>query len=160
MGCRLISQLMVYMQFFRVTDQSKIKHKLLVIQVSPMEMKQLLGQCEKCLPSIYVSSIIQIGHPYVVVDFSSGTWKTAIALDEKVHDEHMLGDELEMGDVIDVILTSEIDALMVEGEKAYLNVPLENILSFNFLYTAEIAENYALYKMIKQPKEKKPNPLT
>ena len=123
-------------------------------------MKQLLGQCEKCIPSIYISSIIQMGHPYVVVDFSGGTWKTAIALDEKVHDDHLIGDEIEMGDVVDVVLTSEADALMVEGGKVYLNVPIESIFSFSFLYTAEIAENYALYKMIKQPKEKKPKPLT
>jgi hypothetical protein len=33
-----------------------------------------------------------------------------------------------------------------------MNVPLESILAFSFLYTADIAENYALFKMIKQPK--------
>ncbi len=148
------------MQFFRVTDQSKIKHKVLAIQLSPTEMKQLLGQCEKCMPSIYVSSIIQIGHPYVVIDFSSGTWKTAIALDEKVHSDHALGDELEIGDVVNVFLTSDKQALISDGSKAYLDVPLENVLAFSFIYTADIADNYALFKMMKQPKEKKPSPLS
>jgi hypothetical protein len=33
-----------------------------------------------------------------------------------------------------------------------MNVPLEAVLAFSFMYTAEIAENYALFKMYKQPK--------
>jgi hypothetical protein len=51
-----------------------------------------------------------------------------------------------------VILTSEPIALSVSMERAYLNVPLEAVLAFSILYTADIAENYALFKMIKQPK--------
>ena len=104
------------------------------------------------MPSIAVSSIIQVGHPYVVVDFSGGTWKTAIALDEASEDGHRVGDELEVGDVLNVILTSDPKALRVSGEKVYMNAPLESVLAFSILYTADIAENYALFKMIKQPK--------
>ena len=140
------------MQFFTVTDQSSIKHKVLIVPLNQKEMTQLVGQCEKCMPSIAVSSIVQIGHPYVVVDFSGGTWKTAIALDEESEDGHRIGEELEVGDVLNVILTSEPKALRVSGEKVYMNVPLESVLAFSFLYTADIAENYALFKMIKQPK--------
>ena len=140
------------MQFFTVTDQTSIKHKILVIALNQKEMTQLVGQCEKCMPSISISSIVQIGHPYVVVDFSGGTWKTAIALDQQSEDGHRIGDELAIGDVLNVILTSEPQAVTVLGEKAYMNVPLESILAFSFLYTAYIAENYALFKMIKQPK--------
>jgi hypothetical protein len=33
-----------------------------------------------------------------------------------------------------------------------MNVPLEEVLAFSFLYTADMAENYALFKMYKQPK--------
>ena len=95
------------MQFFTVTDQSSIKHKVLVIPLNQKEMTQLVGQCEKCMPSISISSIIQIGHPYVIVDFGGGTWKTAIALDEESEDGHRIGDELEIGDVLNVILTSD-----------------------------------------------------
>ena len=63
------------------------------------------------MPSISISSIIQIGHPYVIVDFSGGTWKTAIALDEESEDGHRIGDELEIGDVLNVILTSDPQAV-------------------------------------------------
>ena len=115
-------------------------------------MTQLVGQCEKCMPSIAISSIVQLGHPYVVVDFSGGTWKTAIALDEESEDGHKVGDELQMGDVLNVILTSDPKTVRVSREKVYMNAPLESVLAFSFLYTSDIAENYALFKMIKQPK--------
>lgn len=140
------------MQFFTVTDQSSLKHKVLVVPLNQKEMTQLMGQCEKCMPSIAVSSIVQVGHPYVVVDFSGGTWKTAIALDEESEDGHKIGDELEVGDVLNVILTSDPKAVRLSGEKVYMNAPLESVLAFSFLYTTDIAENYALFKMIKQPK--------
>jgi hypothetical protein len=141
------------MQFFTVTDQSSVKHKVLVVPLSQTEMNQLMGQCEKCMPSISISSIVQIGHPYLIVDFGGGdAWKTAIALDEQSDDGHRVGDELEIGDVLNVILTSDAQALSASKERVYMNVPLESVLAFSILYTADIAENYALFKMIKQPK--------
>lgn len=140
------------MQFFTVIDESSKKHKVLVVPLSQTEMNQLVGQCEKCMPSISISSIVQMGHPYVIVDFSGGTWKTAIALDEESEDGHRVGDELEIGDVLNVILTSDPQAVKVSKDKVYMNVPLESVLVFSFLYTADIAENYALFKMYNQPK--------
>jgi hypothetical protein len=140
------------MQFFTVTDQSSIEHKVLVVPLSQTEMNQLVGQCEKCMPSISISSIVQMGHPYLVVDFSGGTWKTAIALDKESEDGHRIGDELEMGDVLNVILTSDPKALSASKERVYMNAPLESVLAFSVIYTADIAENYALFKMITQPK--------
>ena len=84
---------------------------------------------------------------------AADTWKTAIALDEESEDGHKIGDELEIGDVLNVILTSDPQAATVlQRERVYMNVPLEAVLAFSFLYTADIAENYALFKMIKQPK--------
>ena len=115
-------------------------------------MTQLVGQCEKCMPSIYVSSIIQIGHPYLIVSFGGDAWKTGIALDEESEDGHRIGDELELGDILNVILTSDAKALSASKERVYMNVPLESVLAFSVLYTADVAENYALFKMIKQPK--------
>ena len=141
------------MQFFTVTDQDSVKHKVLVVPLNQTEMNQLMGQCEKCMPSISISSIIQIGHPYLTVDFGGAdAWKTAIALDEKSDDGHKVGDELEIGDVLNVILTSNPQALSASKERVYMNVPLEAVLGFSVIYTADIAENYALFKMIKLPK--------
>src|SRR5665647_437651 len=120
------------MQFFTVTDQYSTKHKVLIVPLNQKEMTQLVGQCEKCMPSISISSIVQIGHPYVIVDFSGGTWKTAIALDEESEDGHRVGDELEIGDVLNVILTSDAKALSVSKERVYMNVPLESVLAFSF----------------------------
>jgi hypothetical protein len=140
------------MQFFTVTDQSSIQHKVLVIPLKQTELTEVIGQCEKCIPSIQVSSLVQMGHPYVIFDFGADTWKTAIPLDEESEDGHRIGDELAVGDVLNVILTSDSKALRVSGEKVYMNVPLESVLMFSFLCTADIAENYALFKMISQPK--------
>jgi hypothetical protein len=141
------------MQFFTVTDQSSVKHKVLVVPLNQTEMNQLVGQCRKCMPSIAVSSIIQVGHPYLIVDFGGAdSWKTAVALDEKSEDGHRIGDELELGDILNVILTSDAHALSVSKERIYMNVPLESTIAFSVLYTADIAENYALFKMIKTPK--------
>jgi hypothetical protein len=140
------------MQFFTVTDQSNIRHKVLVVPLNQKEMNQLVGQCEKCMPSITVFSLMQIGHPYLVISFGGGAWKTAIALDQESEDGHTVGDELEIGDVLNVILTSEPKAMAVSKQRVYLNVPLESVLLFSILFTADIAENYAMFKMLTQPK--------
>jgi hypothetical protein len=140
------------MKFLTVTDQYNIKHKILVVPLSQTEINQLAGKCQKCMPSISISSIVQIGHVYVIIDFGADTWKTAIALDEESEDGHRIGDELAVGDVLNVILTSDAQAIKTSKDKAYMNAPIESILAFSFLYTADIAENYALFKMFKQPK--------
>ena len=141
------------MQFFTVIDQLSVKHKVLVVSLKQTEMTQLVGQCRKCMPSISVSSMIQMGHPYLVVDFGgTDAWKTGIALDEESEDGHRIGDELEMGDILNIILTSDAKALSASKERVYMNVPLESVLAFSVIYTADIAENYELFNMIKQPK--------
>jgi hypothetical protein len=141
------------MQFLTVTDNSNVKHKILVISLSDKEMNELVGQCEKCIPSISISALIQNGHPYVIVDFGAGgSWKTVIPLDQASEDGHKIGDELTVGDVLTVVLTAKSQAVKISKDKVYMNVPLENVLAFSFLYTADIAENYALFKMYKQPK--------
>ena len=141
------------MQFFTVTDESNVKHKVLVVPLSGTEMNELMAQCKECMPSISVSSMVQNGHPYVIVDFGAGgLYKTAIALDEESEDGGKVGDELSVGEVLTVILTSKSKAVKVSKNKVYLNVPLEEVLAFSFLYTADMAENYALFKMYKQSK--------
>jgi hypothetical protein len=140
------------MQFFAVKDESDVEHKVLVIPLSITEMNEVSGQCAKCMPSISISSIVQMGHPYVIIDFGGDAWKTAIALDEESEDGHKIGDELTMGDTLTVILTSKAKAVNVSKDKVYVNVPLEEIIAFTLLYTADMAENYALFKMFKQPK--------
>ena len=141
------------MQFFTVTDESNVKHKVLIIPLSDTEMNEVSGQCAKCIPSIFISSLVKMGHPYVIVDFGGGdAWKTAIALDEASEDGHKVGDELAVGDVLTVILTSKSRAVKISKDKVYMSVPLEEVLIFSFLYTADMAENYALFKMYKQPK--------
>jgi len=141
------------MQFFTIADESKIRHKILVIPLSDTEMNEVSGQCAKCMPSISISTLLQLGHPYVIVDFGGGdTWKTAIALDEKSQDGHKIGDELNLGDVLTVILTTKSKAANITKEKVYMNLALEEVLVFSFLYTADMAENYAFYKMYHQSK--------
>lgn len=142
------------MQFFTLKDESNIKRKVLLMPLSDTEMNEVSGQCAKCMPSIAISSLIQLGHPYVIVDFGGvDAWKTAIALDEVSEDGHKLGDELTMGDVLTVILTSKSKAAKISKEKVYLKVPLEDVLVFSFLYTADMAQNYAIYKMYQESKK-------
>jgi hypothetical protein len=141
------------MQFFTVKDESNVSHKVLVVPLTGEEMNELMAQCKTCMPSINVSSMVQNGHPYVIVDFGSGgSYKTALALDEVSEDGDKIGDELGIGDVLTVILTPNAKQLKVSKDKVYLNVPLKDLLAFSFLFTADMAENYALFKMYKQPK--------
>ncbi len=141
------------MQFLTITDESDIKHKVLVVPLNETEMSELLGECKECMPSISISTLVQNGHPYVIVDFGAGvSRKTAVPLDEASEDGHKIGDELAIGDVLTVILTSKPKAVRILKDKVYMNVPLEQVLAFSFLYMADMAENYALFKMFKQPK--------
>jgi hypothetical protein len=141
-----------FMRFFTVTDQNNTVHKILVIPLNETEFIEVSGQCAKCIPSISVSSLIQAGHPYIIVDFGEAAWKTAIPLDKESEDGHRVGDELQIGDVLTVFLTSEKNAMQASGGKVYMNAPLEAMLAFSVLYTAEMAENYAVFKLIEQPK--------
>jgi hypothetical protein len=138
--------------FFTVQDESNIKHKVLLLPLTDTEMNEVSGQCAKCMPSISISSLIQLGHPYVIVDFGGDAWKTAIALDEVSDDGHKVGDELALGDVLTVILTSKSKAANMSKDKVYMKVPLEEVLVFSFLYTADMAQNYAIYKMYQKTK--------
>jgi hypothetical protein len=141
------------MQFFTVNDESNIKHKVLIVPLNDTEMNELAGQCKECMPSISVSTLVQNGHPYVIVDFGVGvSWKTAVPLDKASEDGHKIGDELAVGDVLTVILTSKPKAVRISKDKVYMSVPLEEVLAFSFQYTADMAENYALFEMFKQPK--------
>jgi hypothetical protein len=140
------------MRFFTVTDQDSVKHKILVIPLTQPEMNQIVGQCQKCMPSIAVSSLIETGHPYVIIDFGPDAYKTAIPLDQESEDGHRVGDELTIGDVLTVFLTADNNAMRVSGDKVYMNTPMEGVLAFSILYTAEMAENYAIFNMIEQPK--------
>ena len=141
------------MQFLTVTDESGVAHKVLVVALSEVEMGELMAQCNECMPSISVSSMVQRGHPYVIVDFGAGgSYKTALALDEVSEDGHRVGDELEVGDLLTVILTFKAKAVRVSKDKVYMNVPLSEVLAFSFLFTADMAENYAVFKMYRQPK--------
>ena len=89
----------------------------------------------------------------MIVDFGAGgSYKTALALDEVSEDGHRVGDELEVGDLLTVILTSKAKAVRVSKDKVYMNVPLSEVLAFSFLFTADMAENYAVFKMYRQPK--------
>lgn len=140
------------MQFLTVTDEYNVKHKVLAITLSVNEMNELMAQCKECMPSITVSSMVQNGHPYIIVDFGhGGSYKTAIALDKESDDGDKVGDELSVGDLLTVILTSNSQAVKVTKDKVYMNVPLEQVLAFSFLYTADMAENYALFKMYRRP---------
>ena len=145
---------MILCSFFTVQDESNIKHKVLLLPLTDTEMNEVSGQCAKCMPSISISSLIQLGHPYVIVDFGGDAWKTAIALDEVSDDGHKVGDELALGDVLTVILTSKSKAANMSKDKVYLKVPLEEVLVFSFLYTADMAQNYAIYKMYQKTKGK------
>lgn len=141
------------MQFLTVKDESNIKHKVLVVPLSDTEMKELSSQCKECMPSISTSSIVQMGHPYIIVDFGhGGSYKTAIALDDVSEDGDKIGDELAVGDILTVILTTNKKAVKVSKDKVYMNVPLQEVLAFSFLFSADMAENYALFKMYRQPK--------
>ena len=140
------------MQFFTVIDKESINHKILVIPLSQTEFNKVVGQCEKCMPSIATSSLIQMGHPYIIVDFGEASWKTAVPLDEESEDGHKVGDELSIGDVLTIFLTPDKDAMKSSNQKVYMNIPLQSVLAFSILYTAEMAESYAVYKMIEHPR--------
>ena len=50
--------------------------------------------------------------------------------------------------MLTVFLTSDSKAVMASGEKVYLNTPLETVLILSIIYTADIAENYAIFNLV------------
>ncbi len=137
------------MLFSTFIDKSNVKHNYLVIPLSDKEFSELVGLCEKCIPSISVSALIHRGHPYVVANFDGGAWKTAWSLDETARDREKLGDKLSVGDVITVILTAKPQdkVIKVLKEKVDFIAPLEEVLAFSFTYNKEIKELFDLHSI-------------
>ena len=63
-----------------------------------------------------------------------------------------MGNELTLGDVLTVILTSKPDAITKSNDKVYMNVALSEILALSILYTSDMSANYQFYKMYTLPK--------
>ena len=144
------------MQFIYILDDiNKLMHEYLVCPIEKDEFKHLKEVFEESIPSISFSAVIRKGHPQLLVDY--GSFRSAIPLDEVFGSGEMLGDKLEDGDILTIILSDlpQDEVFVSTGDTMTLNVPLEDLIAYSFVYTEEMQEIYSFYKFVQRMKSEK-----
>ncbi len=131
------------MQFFRIRDdESKNGHSYLIIQLPPDDFTALKNRFKTQLPKLACWPIIRNSSPYVVFEYGG-----AINLSEAFGSGETLGDKLQVGDIVSVILTDKPqDQLFTSSEITLkLNFGLEDVIVYPFTYTKEMEHIYEFY---------------
>jgi hypothetical protein len=134
--------LVVYMQFFHMRDEgTKNWHNYLVIQVTKDTYISLKAKLD--IQSIVGSgAVIQNGKPYITFSYG-GT----INLSETFGSGETLGDKLQSGDIVTVILTDkpQNQLFVFNDNNLTLNFNLEEVTVYNFTYTKEMEQIYEFF---------------
>lgn len=136
--------LVVDMQFFHLReDETKTWRNYLVIQTKPEDFAALKTRFETQPPKLGCWAMIRNGNPYLVFDYG-GT----ISLSETFGSGETLGDKLEVGDVVTVILTDkpQDQLFTITNNALALNFDLSEVIAYSFAYTKELEHIYEFYR--------------
>ena len=129
------------MQFFHMRDdETKTWHNYLIIQVPTQEYGNLKSKVNQA--SVGCWPVIQNGKPTIVFGYGA-----TINLSEAFGSGETLGEKLQPGDIVTVILTDKPqDQLFVlTDNKLTLNFALEEVTVYPFTYTKEMEQIYDFY---------------
>ncbi len=122
--------------------ETKSWHNYLIVQLPKPDFDNLKTRFEMQVPKLACSPIMRKGHPTLVFEYG-GT----VDLSEEFGSGETLGDKLQVGDVVTVILTdqpqNQIFSQTQEGPK--LNLNLTDIVAYPFTYTKEMENLYEVY---------------
>lgn len=131
------------MQYFRMRDEeSKTWHNYLIVQLPQTDFSSLKTRFETQVPKLTCHPIARNGHPYVVFEYGG-----AVDLSEEFGSGETLGDKLQVGDIVTVILTNQSQSQLFsqsEGE-VQLNFNLRDVVAYPFTYTKEMETLYEFY---------------
>jgi hypothetical protein len=139
------------MQFFHMRDdESKNWHNYLIIQVTKEEYSAIHTRFGSQTPKLNYGTIIRDGYPYVIFEYGA-----MINLGEAFGSGQTLGEKLQVGDIVTVILTDkpQDQLFILENNSLKLNFALSEVIVYPFTYTKEmeqIYEFYAHYAILKE----------
>jgi len=144
------------MQFFSWVDElTGVEHKYLILQMEKEKFDDMRKLCTEHIPFVSCSAVFRKEHPFVVIDYGSnfgGFLKTAIPLDEVFLSGEALGEKLEVGDVLTVILTAhpQDKVITISKKKISFNVSPEEVIACSFRYTEEMDAIHTFYKLLQR----------
>ena len=136
-------------------EVTKTEHNYLVIYLEKSMFEDMKELFELQNPSLSCSAVIRKGRPFVVMDFALAWFKFTIPLDRVFESGQSLGEKLDVGEMLTVILTVNTEkrnVLTLSKKGLSLNVPIDDIIVFTFEYTKEMNELYHFYKWFKTMK--------
>jgi len=147
------------MQFFTLIDEfTGIEHIFLISELEKNDFEKVKEYCEEHIPHFSCSAVFRKGRPYITVDYGfGGCFKYAIPLDDLYFSGERLGDKLEVGDVITIILSNypQEEVMKLTKKGFSLLVPLEDLIAYSFIYTEEMNQIYEFYKLAQRIKSRK-----
>ncbi len=131
------------MQFFHMRDdESKTWHNYLIIQVTKEEYGAIHNRFSSQTPRLTYGTIIRNGNPYVIFEYGG-----MINLSEAFGSGETLGEKLQVGDIVTVILTDkpQEQLFVLENNGLKLNFALSEVIVYPFTYTKEMERTYEFY---------------
>jgi hypothetical protein len=138
------------MRFFHMRDdETKNWHNYLIIQVPAQEYNTLKA---KVTQSVICWPVIQNGKPTIVFAYGA-----TINLNEAFGSGQTLGEKLQPGDIVTVILTDkpQDQLFLLKDNNLTLNFDLEEVTVYPFIYTKEMEQIYDFYQHYTHLKEDK-----
>ena len=139
-------------QFIHFQNEvTKTEHNYLVIYLKKSMFEDMKELFELQNPLLSCSAVIREGRPFVVMDFALAGFKFAIPLNRVFESGQSLGEKLQVGEMLTVVLTANIEkrnVLTLSKKGLSLNVPIEEIIAFTFEYTEDMDELYRFYKYL------------
>ena len=120
-------------------EESKTWHNYLIVPLSQTDFDALKARLETQVPRLACYPIVRNGNPYVVFEYGG-----AVNLSEEFGSGETLGDKLQVGDIVTIILTEQPQSQLVtqseDGVK--LNFSLKDVVAYPFTYTKEMENLY------------------
>jgi len=124
-------------------EESNSWHTYLIVQLPKEDFDALCARFESQVPKLACHPILRSGCPYVVFEYGG-----AVNLSEEFGSGETLGDKLQVGDIVTVILTDQPQSQLFsqsEGE-VKLNFSLKDVLAYPFTYSKEMENLYEFYR--------------
>ena len=139
------------MQIFSIEDVMGRQHHYLILPIRASEFERMKTFFDEHIPLVSYIGMMRKGHPIIAVDWES--FRFAIPLDEVFYSGEMLGEKLEVGDLLTIIWTSipqdKAVKFIEKDRRLVFNIPMEKMIATTIKYSEEIDELYRFYILLK-----------
>jgi hypothetical protein len=129
------------MQFFQMNyGEARNWYNYLIIPMETGEFWALKERFETQIPKLGSTVVVRGGKPFIVFEYGG-----AIDLSEQFGSGDTLGDKLNAGDIITVILTDHNQPFTPSETGVKINLNIDHIIAYPLTYTKEMERTYEFY---------------